>query len=336
MTFEEIAKGIRAKNYKPVYFLNGEEPFFIDRITDLIENHTLTEEEKAFNQTVFYGNDVTMTTVTDTARRFPMMAPHQVVIVREAQNIKDFDNLLPYLDHFQPTTILLFAYKNKKADKRKNVFKKLNSSPHCVYFESNKLYDNKIPDWIISYCKSKSYSITPKAAGIIAESLGTDLSRIANEIDKLSLLLPAGGEIKESLVEEHTGISKDFNTFELQTAIIQKDYLKANRIVNYFKANPKNNPLVLTIATLFKYFLNLLTYHYQKKLTPNPQEMAKLLGINAFFMKDYLEGARMYNAMKCARVISLLREYDMKSKGVGNANISEGELLKELIFKIMH
>lgn len=336
MTFEEIVKDIKAKKYKPIYFLNGEEPFFIDRITTLIENEVLNEDEKAFNQTVLYGNDVNMTAVTDAARRFPMMAERQVVIVREAQNIKDFDNLIPYIDHYQPTTLLLLAYKNKKADKRKNVFKKLGSSPQCVYFESNKLYDNKIPDWIIGYCKSKSYGITPKAAGILAESLGTDLSRIANEIDKLALLLPAGGEIKETLVEEHTGISKDFNTFELQTAIIRKDFLKANRIVNYFEANPKSNPLVLTIATLFKYFLNLLTYHYQKKETPNAQEMARLLGINAFFMKDYLEGARLYNAKKCALILSLLREYDMKSKGVGNANISDGELLKELVFKIMH
>ena len=292
MTFEEIVKDIKARRFKSIYFLNGEEPFFIDRITDLIENEVLPEEEKAFNQSVLYGNDISMTTVTDTARRFPMMSQYQVVVVKEAQNIRDFDNLLPYIDHFQPTTILLFAYKNKKADKRKNVFKKLSSSPNCVYFESNKLYDNKIPDWIMGYCKSKSYSITPQAAGILAESLGTDLSRVANEIDKLTLLLPAGGEIKESLVEEHTGISKDFNTFELQAAIIRKDFLRVNRIVNYFEGNPKNNPLVLTIATLFKYFLNLLTYHYQKKLTPNTQEMARLLGITAYFMKAYLEGMK--------------------------------------------
>lgn len=336
MSFEEIIKEIKAEKYKPIYFLNGEEPFFIDRITDFIEKNVLPEEEKAFNQTVIYGNDVTMTTVTDTARRFPMMSERQVVIVREAQNIKDFDNLLPYIDHFQPTTLLLLAYKNKKADKRKNVFKKLNTSPNCCWFDSNKLYDNKIPDWIINYCKSNAYSITPTAAGILSESLGNDLSRIANEIDKLTLLLPQGGEIRETLVEEHTGISKDFNTFELQSAIIRKDFLKANRIVNYFEANSKNNPLILTIATLFKYFLNLLTYHYQKKTTPNIQEMARILGINVFFMKDYTDGARTYNAVKCAGIIALLREYDMKSKGVGNANISDGELLKELVFKIMH
>lgn len=336
MTFEEIKKDIKAKKYKPIYFLNGEEPFFIDRLTALIENTVLTADEKAFNQTIMYGNDVSMSTVTDTARRFPMMAERQVVVVREAQNIKDFDNLLPYIDHFQPTTLLLFAYKNKKADKRKSIFKKLGSTPNCVWFDSNKLYDNKIPEWIINYCKDKSYGITPKAAGILAESLGTDLSKVANEIDKLTLLLPKDGEIKETLVEEHTGISKDFNSFELMTAIVQKDHLKANRIVNYFEANPRNNPLVLTVSTIFKYFLNLLTYHYQKKTTPNIQEMAKLLGVHPFFMKEYTDGARIYNALKCANIISLLREYDMKSKGVGNANISDGELLKEMIFKIMH
>jgi len=336
MTFDEIRKEIKAKKYKPIYFLCGEEPFFTDRLTTLVEETVLSEEEKAFNQTVLYGNDVSMSTVTDTARRFPMMSERQVVIVREAQNIRDFDNLLPYIDHFQPSTLLLLAYKNKKPDKRKGVFKKLAASPNCVWFESAKLYDNKIPEWIISYCKEKSHGITTKAAGILAESLGNDLSRIANEIDKLMLLLPPKGEIGEKLVEEHTGISKDFNSFELLNAIVQKDHLKANRIVNYFEANPKNNPLVLTISTLFRYFLNLLTYHYQKKTTPNTQEMAKLLGIHPFFIKDYTDGGRIYNAMKCAKIIALLREYDLKSKGVGNANISDGELLKELIFKIMH
>lgn len=336
MKYEEIIADLKAGNYSPIYFLTGEEPYYLDKIAEWIEKNALTENEKAFNQTVLYGNDVSMSTVTDTARRFPMMAQRQVVIVKEAQNIRDFDNLLPYIDHHQPTTILVFLYKNKKPDKRKGVFRKLGSSPACVYFESAKLYDNKIPDWIISYCKSRKYSVSLKAAGILAESLGNDLSKVANELDKLMLLLTDGGEIKENLVEEHTGISKEFNTFELIAAIIRQDHLKANRIVNYFEANPKNNPLVLTIATLFKYFRDLLTYHYQKRTTPNQQEIARLLGVNPYFMKDYVEGAKKYNAMKCANIISWLREYDLKSKGVDNAGTSDGELLKELIFKIMH
>ncbi len=336
MKYEDIIADLKKGNYAPIYFLSGEEPYYLDKISEWVEEHVLSEEEKAFNQVIFYGNDVSMTTVTDTARRFPMMSPRQVVIVKEAQNIRDFDNLLPYIDHFQATTVLVFLYKNKKPDKRKGVFKKLGNTKNCVYFESARLYENKIPDWIINYCKEKKCMITMKAAGILAESLGNDLSKVANELDKLMLLLPGGGEIKENLVEEHTGISKEYNTFELINAIILQDHLKANRIINYFEANPKNNPLVLTIATLFKYFRDLLTFHYQKKTTPNQQEMARLLGINPYFMKDYTEGSKKYNAMKCANIISWLREYDMKSKGVGNSNISDGELLKELIFKIMH
>ncbi|KIO43712.1 MULTISPECIES: DNA polymerase III subunit delta [Sanguibacteroides] len=336
MKYEDIIADLKKENYAPIYFLTGEEPYFLDKISEWMEEHVLSEDEKAFNQVVFYGNDVSMTTVTDTARRFPMMSSRQVVIVKEAQNIRDFDNLLPYIDHFQTTTILVFLYKNKKPDKRKGVFKKLGSSKNCVYFESARLYENKIPDWIIDYCKEKKCMITMKAAGILAESLGNDLSKVANELDKLMLLLPGGGEIKENLIEEHTGISKEYNTFELINAIIRQDHLKANRIVNYFEANPKNNPLVLTIATLFKYFRDLLTFHYQKKTTPNQQEMARLLGINPYFIKDYTEGSKKYNAIKCANIISWLRKYDMKSKGVGNSNISDGELLKELIFKIMH
>ncbi|MCR9012086.1 DNA polymerase III subunit delta [Gabonibacter chumensis] len=336
MKYEDIIADLKKGNYAPIYFLSGEEPYYLDKISEWVEEHILSEEEKAFNQVIFYGNDVSMTTVTDTARRFPMMSPRQVVIVKEAQNIRDFDNLLPYIDHFQATTVLVFLYKNKKPDKRKGVFKKLGNTKNCVYFESARLYENKIPDWIINYCKEKKRMITMKAAGILAESLGNDLSKVANELDKLMLLLPGGGEIKENLVEEHTGISKEYNTFELINAIIRQDHLKANRIINYFEANPKNNPLVLTIATLFKYFRDLLTFHYQKKTTPNQQEMARLLGINPYFIKDYTEGSKKYNAMKCANVISWLREYDMKSKGVGNSNISDGELLKELIFKIMH
>ncbi|MDY4044157.1 MAG: DNA polymerase III subunit delta [Marinifilaceae bacterium] len=336
MKYEEIITGIKKGQYAPIYFLCGDEPYFLDDIANRIERDSLSEDEKAFNLTVLFGNEVSMTTVTDTARRFPMMAPRQVVIVKEAQNIRDFDNLSPYIEHHQPTTVLVFLYKNKKPDKRKGVFRRLSTSKDCIWFESAKLYDNQVPDWITRYCISRHYSISTKASHLLADSLGTDLSKVVNELEKLMLLLPGGGEIKENLVETHTGISKEFNVFELLSAIIAGDHLKANRIVNYFEANPKNNPIVVTISNLFRYFLNLLTYHYQKKSTPNQQEMARLLGINPYFLKDYTEGARRYNAMKCARVISLLREYDLKSKGVDNANTPDGELLRELIFKIMH
>jgi DNA polymerase-3 subunit delta len=318
--------------------LAGEEPYFIDKVAEEIEKHVLSEEEKVFNQVVLYGNEVSMAEVLDAARRFPMMAARQVVIVKEAQNIpdKDFEKLIPYIERFQPTTVLAFLYKNKKPDKRKGVFKRLGSAPRCVYLDSVKLYDNQVPDWIVRYCKERRHAISPKAAGMLADSLGTELSKVANELDKLMLLVPGGGEIKEYLIEEHTGISKEFNAFELLAAIIRQDHLKAHRIVNYFEANPKNNPLVLTISSLFNYFRNLLTFHYQRRATPNQQEMARLLGINPYFLKDYTEGAGRYSAAKCARVISWLRECDMKSKGSGNVTIPDGELLRELVFKIMH
>ncbi|MDR1415583.1 MAG: DNA polymerase III subunit delta [Odoribacteraceae bacterium] len=334
MKYEEIIAEIRDGHFKPIYFLSGEEPFFIDRIAGAIEEHAVPAGEQAFT---LFGNEVTMGRVLDTARSFPMMAERQVVLVKEAQGIadKDFDRLVPYIDHFQPTTLLAFLYK-KKPDKRKAVFKRLGSAPCCAYFESVKLYDNEVPAWVVGYCKERRRAISPGAARMLAESLGTDLSRVANELDKLMILLPNGREIKEYLVEEHTGISKDFNAFELLRAIIDQDHLRANRIVNYFEANPKSSPLPLTTSSLFNYFRNLLTFHYQRKSTPNQQEMARLLGVAPYFMKDYTEGAARYGAAKCARVISWLRECDMKSKGASHFTIPEGELLRELVFKIMH
>ncbi|MDR1274207.1 MAG: DNA polymerase III subunit delta [Odoribacteraceae bacterium] len=338
MKYEEIITEIKSGRFRPVYFLSGEEPYFIDKIAGAIEESALPGDARALNLVILFGNEVTMAGVLDAARGFPMMSARQVIIVKEAQNIadKEYEKLIPYLDHFQPTTVLAFLYKNKKPDKRKAAFKKLGGAPSCAYLETARLYENEVPAWIAGYCKERQRSISPGAARMLADSLGTDLSKVANELDKLMILLPDGGEIKEYLVEEHTGISKEFNAFELLAAIIKKDHLKANRIVNYFEANPKGNPLVLTISNLFNYFRNLLTYHYQKGATPNQQEMARLLGVHPYFMKDYTEGAGRYGAAKCARVISWLRECDMKSKGSGNISIPEGELLRELVFKIMH
>ena len=336
MKYEEITRDIEAGRWAPIYFLSGEEPYFIDDIATRVERKALPEEAKDLNQTIVFGNEVSMSSVTDAARAYPWMADRRVVIVKEAQNIRDFDNLTPYIDHVQPTTILVFLYKNKKPDKRKGVFKKLASSKNVVYLDAAKLYDNQVPAWIERYCRERGHGITPKAAQLLADSIGTDLSRVVHELDKLLLLLPPDGTIKESLVETHTGISREFNAFELTSAIAAGDIARAGRVVNYMEANPKAAPLVMTIATLFRYFLNLLTYHYERRTTPGNAEMARLLGVNPYFMKEYTEGARRYNAMACARTISLLREYDLKSKGVGNAGIPDGELLRELIFKIMH
>jgi DNA polymerase-3 subunit delta len=338
MKHEEIITDIRNGKFEPIYFLSGEEPYFIDKVAGEIERHALADEERTLNQVVLYGNETSMARVLDIARRFPMMSARQVVIVKEAQNIpdKDFEKLLPYIDHFQPSTLLAFLYKDKKPDKRKSVFKKLAGSPRCVYLDAVRPYEEKVPAWIDGYCKERGYSISLKAARMLADSLGRDLTRVANALDKLTLLLPGEGEIKEYLVEEHTGISKEFNVFELLAAIIQQDHLKANRIVNYFEANPKNNPIGPILSNLFNYFRNLLTYHYQKRVTPNQQELARLLGINPYFIKDYVDGATRYGAGRCARVIAWLRECDMKAKGCGPATVPAGELLRELVFKIMH
>lgn len=335
MTFEEIKKDLKNKIYKPIYFFSGDESFFIDYLTDFITQNVIPETERAFNLTILYGNDSTAALVADTARRFPVMAERQVVIIKEAQSIKDLDNLSAYITHFQPSTLLVLAYKGVP-DKRKSIFKLINSSPSCVTFESKRLYENKIPDWIVRYCKQLQREITLKAASMIANNLGNELSKVANELDKLMLIIPQGGQISEQLIEEHIGISKDFNVFELIAAISKRDVLKTNLIVNYFAANPKRNPFQLTLSNLFRYFNTLLTYHYQKRSVSNVEQLAKLLGINPYFIKDYTTGATNYSARKCAEIIALIRTYDMKSKGMGDLRIDEGELLKELIFRITH
>ncbi|MDR0544103.1 MAG: DNA polymerase III subunit delta, partial [Odoribacteraceae bacterium] len=333
MKYEEIMAQVKAGNFAPVYFLSGEEPFFIDRIAGEIEARALPEEERVMNQVVLYGNETSMARVVDVARRFPMMAARQVVIVREAQGIadKEYEKLLPYLARVQPTTLLAFLYKGKKPDKRREAFKKLANHPSCVYFDSAKLYDNEVPAWIERYCKERRRPIAPRAARLLADSLGTELSRIANALDKLMLLAPGGEEIKEQMVVEHVGISKEYNAFELVAAISRLDHLKANRVVNYFEANPggKNSDLPRITAAIFYYFCNLLTYHYLRNSTPNQQEIARALGVPPHTIKDYTDGAARYGAGKCARVIALLREHDVRSKGGAGIAIPPGELLRE-------
>ncbi|MDR2414012.1 MAG: DNA polymerase III subunit delta [Odoribacteraceae bacterium] len=340
MKHEEIIAEIRAGHFTPVYFLSGEEPFFIDDIADEIEKRALSGEEKVWSQVILYGNEVNMSRVVDESRQFPMLSPRRVVIVREAQHIadKDFEKILPYLARPKDTTLLLFLYKGKKPDKRRDVFKKLAASPACVYFDSVKLYDNEVPGWIEKYCKSRDRKISPAAARLLADSLGTDLSRIANALDKLVILLPRDKKIEETLVEEHVGVSKEFGSFELVSAIVRQDHLKVNRVINYLdaNANKKNNEPTSVIAALFFYFRNLLTYHYHHRAAASPVEMARVLGVSPYFMKEYADGAARYGAVKCARVIAWLREYDMKAKGSAGVAIPPGELLRELVFKIMH
>ncbi|MDP4290127.1 MAG: DNA polymerase III subunit delta [Bacteroidota bacterium] len=337
ITHTQILAELKKKLYKPVYYLFGEENYFIDLISDYIQDHVLTEDEKAFNLSVLYGKDVDIITVIETAKRFPMMSDYQVVIVKEAQDLRisgeDKSNrFIHYLEHPQPTTLLVFCYKHGKPDKRLAYFKTL--SKHAVVFESAKLYDNKIPEWITAYVKDNGYQLSPKAAILLAESLGTDLSRIVNETGKLFINLPKGSVISEDYIERNIGISKEYNVFELQNALGARDILKANKIINHLSANPKDNPLLVTVGLLFGFFNKLMIYHsLSDKSNSNA---AKALGVNPFFVPDYMKAASNYKPEKLIRIVSYLREYDLRSKGVDNVSTTEADLLKELVFKILH
>lgn len=329
---DQILNDLRNKIYRPVYFLTGDEPYFIDTISNFIEKNVLSETEREFNQTVVYGRDIDLLSLISMAKRYPMMANYQVVIVKEAQDIQNIEELLPYIDQPLDSTLLVLNYKYKKIDKRKAFFK--NVAKKGVLFESKKVYDNKIGSWISDFVRKKGYSISPKASVMLSEFVGTDLGKIVNELDKLMISLPENSEITDVQVERNIGISKDFNIFELQNAIGSKNIEKANRIVNYFAANPKENPLVKTITLLYAFFSKMLIYHQLTDKSRN--NAAAALSINPFFVKDFQVAGRNYSLKKLIAIIGYLREYDLKSKGVNNISASDGELLKEMMFKILH
>lgn len=333
MDFDQILNDLKNKKYMPIYFLMGEETFYIDQLTDFIANEILDETQKPFDQMILYGQDVDAVSVIMAARRCPMLAEHQVVIIKEAQNIKNIEDLVHYSDKPSKSTILVINYKYKTLDKRKKFYASLQHN--AVLFNAEKLYDDKIPPWISKYLHQRGFKIEPEAAGLIADSLGNDLSKISNELNKLLITLSAKDKIITSgIIERTIGISKEFNNFELQKALISRDVLKANRIISYFEKNPKDNPLVLTISSLFSFFSKIITYHFLKEKSKN--SVASALKINPYFVAEYELAAKRYNTAKLFYIISVLREYDVKSKGIGNLSISDGELLKELIFKILH
>lgn len=333
VTYEEIISDLKNRIFKPVYFLAGEEPYYIDLITEYIQEKVLPESDKAFNQIIVYGDDTNIPSIIDTARRFPMMASHQVLIVKEAQNLKKLDDLVVYLEKPLLSTILVFSYKYKALDKRIKLFKMLES--HGVYFESPRIRDYLIPAWIERYLMTRGIKTDPSASAMLTEYLGTDLHKIVNELDKLIITLPDGKPyITTSLIEKNIGISKDYNNFELQKAIGEKNILKANMIVHYFADNPKDNPITLSIASLFGFFSKLLTFHYLTDKSKN--NVAAVLKVNPFFVKDYELSAAKYNVNKTVQIISLLRTYDMKSKGYCDPGTDPGDLLKELVFRILH
>lgn len=330
---ENIIKDIKNKKIAPIYFLMGEEPYFIDRISKTIEQDVLAEDEKGFNQTVLYGNESDVPGIIGLAKQFPMGAERSVVIVKEAQHLsRTIDQLESYAAQPQPSTVLVFNYKGKTLDKRKKLYKELQKNG--VLFESKKLYENQVPDWIESKAKSLGFSIDSKAKFLIAEFIGNDLSRIENELEKLKIIIP-DGKISLEIIEKNIGISKDYNNFELRSAIENRNAEKAFRIVHYFSQNPKDNPLVMTLSILFQLFSNLIVYHTLPDKSQS--NVAKELRIHPFFVKDMAVAAKNYPLKKATRIISLLREADVKSKGVGaTGNVSDGDLLKELIFKIFN
>ena len=333
VTYEEIISDLKKRIFKPVYFLAGDEPYYIDLITDFIEDKVLSDSEKAFNQIVVYGEDATILSVIETARRFPMMASHQVVIIKEAQSLKKIEDLTFYLEKPQLSTILVINYKYKVVDKRTRFYKILENQG--VYFESMRLRDYLVPAWIERYLMVKGIKIDPNASAMLTEFLGTDLHKIVNELDKLLITLPAGKPlITTTLIEKNIGISKEYNNFELQKAVGDKNILKANMIINYFANNPKDNPLTLTIASLFSLFTRILTYHYLTDKSKN--NVASVLRVNPFFVKDYEVAAIKYDVSKTVKIIELLRTFDMKSKGYGDISTEPGDLLKELVYKILH
>lgn len=332
MTYEEIISNLQKKIYHPIYFLMGEETYFIDKISDYIADNVLTEAEKGFNQTVLYGKDTEPHTIIANARRFPMMSNYQVIIVREAQNIKKIEDLEPYAKNPLNSTILVINYKYKTLDKRRTFPKLIDQKG--VLFESKKIYDNQLPTWISAYLKSQQYSIAPQAAAMISEYLGADLGKVANELDKLIISLPLGTKISPDHIERNIGISKEFNVYELQNALGERDLLKANRIINYFGANPSSNPMPVVISSLFSYFSKILNYHFLEDKSQN--NVASVLQVHPFFVKTYVAAAKNYNIKKLVEIVSILREYDMKSKGFGNISTSSADLQREMIYRILH
>ena len=333
ITYEQILGDLKNKIYHPVYFLSGDEPYYIDKLADYAAKNILKEEEKAFNQTILYGKDVMARDINSAARRFPMMSNYQVIIVKEAQDIKDFEELVYYIGEPLKSTILFLCYKYSSLDKRKKIHKALEQN--AVMYYSKKLYDDKIPAWIANHLKPLNYQIEPKAAILLTEFLGNDLSKIANELEKLIITLPDGMRIISSLhIERNIGISKEYNNYELQNALIARDVLKTNRIIRYFADNQRNISISQTISHLYFFFVKLLTLHTLKDKSPS--NIAASLKIHPFFVKDYEKAGRVFPINKVVQCISLLREYDMKSKGFGNSSAEPGDLLKELIYKISH
>lgn len=330
-TVQSILNEIKAGDIRPLYFLMGEEAFFIDQISTFIETSVLDETQRGFDQTTIYGKDTSIDAIVSSAKRFPMLAERQVIVVKEAQNLsRTIEDLLPYVKNPQQTTTLVICYKYKSIDKRKALYKAL-SKAHVV-FESKKIYDSNIPSWISGELQKMNLKITPKASYLLSEFLGNDLAKISNELSKLQLVMGDNDLITPELIQINIGISKDFNNFELQKAIAQLDQKKAYQIVRYFSQNPNQHPMVLTVATLYSFFSKLMILHTVNDR--NPKVLSRAIGVNPYFLNDYTAAAKNFPMRRISSVFQTLRTIDVKSKGVG-ANLKPLDLYQELIFRIL-
>lgn len=335
MTHQQIIEELKAGKVRPVYLLHGQEPYFIDEVSNYAEHHLLNESEQAFNLTVCYGRDTEPMAVVDAARRYPMMARFQVIIIKEAQDMKNIGDLQSYIEHPTDTTVLFICHKHKLL--RMNTKFGAALKEKALIMEAKPLYENELPPWIEKYLKSKNYKITPTALNLVAEYLGAQLSKVVNEMDKLALHLPPGTVITENHIETFIGISKDYNVFELQTALAKKDKKIVGRIVQYVEANPKPMPLIMVIGVLYGFFSKVWAMH----TSPNgsDRELASSLKLRSeYAMRDYREASRNYSRGKVEDIIAILHEYDLKAKGVtvGSGSYTTGQLLKEMVWKILH
>ncbi len=334
ITCDDVLKELRAKQYRPIYYLMGEESYYIDVIANYMAEHILSDSEKEFNLTIVYGADTDIVSIINAAKRYPMMAEHQVIIVKEAQNIRNMDELFYYLQKPQSSTILVICHKHGVIDRRKKLATEIEKKG--ILFESKKVKESQLPAFISAYMKRKGINIEPKASVMLADFVGTDLSRLSGELDKLALILPKNQTcITPELIEHNIGISKDYNNFELRSALVEKDVLKANKIIKYFEENPKTNPIQMTLSLLFGFFSNLMLAYYAPEKTE--QGIAAFLGLKSSWQsREYMNAMRRYSGIKTMEIIGEIRYADALSKGVGNSSLSNAEILKELIFKILH
>ena len=333
MKFEDILTRLKKGEFHPVYFFHGEEAYFIDTLSKYIEEHALQEHERDFNQTVLYGKETDARTVIDTASRHPMMAPRQVVVLKEAQELRDLQNLKAYIERPVASTILVICHKHKKFDKRKALAKALQSSG-AVILESKKLYDNQIGSWVRQFLKARGVDADPQACEMVAEYLGADLSKVANELEKLLINVGKGQKVTVDQIHEHIGISKEYNVFELQKALAGREVSKVNQIVAYLSENTKTNPLVYLLSSLYSYFAKVGLVQ-EMRGAPERELLSAMKLSSAFFLKEYKLAASNYPPLKLRHIFFLLKEYDMRAKGLNNDNFGEGELLRELVYRMV-